>query len=367
MHPSNDVRIFHKECLSLAGAGYRVNFLVAGVNRESEIIQNVRIAGFKKLKSKPLHLLFSPFNAFVKAINTKSAIYHLHDPNLILCGILLKLFNKKVVYDIHENVYESILEKHWISKRMRRFLANLYLLFEKAGVRLFDFLILAEKSYKERFPRKSIVIQNFPKLDYLSEKADKNFSGQLNFIYTGIISFDRGLSEMLEIIRKLLNRGFDLKLFLYGYFYDEKTKKFFFEYLNKKQLAQNIFHKGFLDIKELYKIFPEMHIGFNLLKPIRNYRRSLATKVFDYMANGLPVINSDIVIYKSYIQNENAGMLINNNNINEAVDKIAFLIRRPDRLAGMSGNGRKASLLKYNWKNEEKKLLSLYHNLLKTL
>ena len=51
------------------------------------------------------------FRCFWLALKTNSKIYHFHDPELIPYAILLRLFGKKVIYDVHEDLPEDIVKK----------------------------------------------------------------------------------------------------------------------------------------------------------------------------------------------------------------------------------------------------------------
>jgi hypothetical protein len=57
------------------------------------------------------------WQVYRKALKTDADIYHLHDPELMPLGLLLKLQRKKVIYDVHENLPKQISIKHWINPR----------------------------------------------------------------------------------------------------------------------------------------------------------------------------------------------------------------------------------------------------------
>lgn len=59
----------------------------------------------------------------VQALLQKAEIYHLHNPDTLPIIILLRIFGKKVIYDIHEDFSKKILIKNWIPKLLRRPLA----------------------------------------------------------------------------------------------------------------------------------------------------------------------------------------------------------------------------------------------------
>jgi len=83
------------------------------------------------------------------------------------------------------------------------------------------------------------------------------------------------------------------------------------------------------------------------------------------MATGLPVIASNFLFWKKIIKENKCGLSVNPLNPKEIAVAIKFLIEHPNEAKKMGENGKKAVLKKYNWENEEKKLIKIYQNLLK--
>ena len=88
------------------------------------------------------------------------------------------------------------------------------------------------------------------------------------------------------------------------------------------------------------------------------------TKLFEYMQAGLPVICTDFILWKDIIDKWNCGLCVSPNNIEELHQAMSYLIDNPSVALEMGYNGRKAIFTEFNWGIEEKKLLSLYKNLI---
>lgn len=72
---------------------------------------------------------------FKLALKEKADVYHFHDPELILIGILLKLKRVKIVYDVYEEYSKDTLYKDWIKNRyIKPSIAFLYIVMEKMGI-----------------------------------------------------------------------------------------------------------------------------------------------------------------------------------------------------------------------------------------
>ena len=86
-------------------------------------------------------------------------------------------------------------------------------------------------------------------------------------------------------------------------------------------------------------------------------------KLFEYMMAGLPVICTNFILWKEVVEENDCGICVNPNNVNEITDAINYLINNLDIAKQMGENGRKMVQKKYNWESEEKKLLEIYRSL----
>ena len=76
VHSSDDTRVFHKECVSLARAGYDVTLVAPGESREE---LGVHIVGVGEKPVGTLNRLTSPFvkYAYEAALALDCELYHL--------------------------------------------------------------------------------------------------------------------------------------------------------------------------------------------------------------------------------------------------------------------------------------------------
>ena len=106
------------------------------------------------------------------------------------------------------------------------------------------------------------------------------------------------------------------------------------------------------------------HVGLSILLPIDNYLESYSTKIFEYMAIGLPVITSDFELYRKVIEKHKCGFCVNPNDPVELANKIEYFTTHSSAILEMGKNGIAAAKTHYNWKRQEEKLIKAYSKVL---
>src|SRR5580704_2731326 len=140
-HPVFDVRIFHKECKTLVRAGYDVT-LVAG-HTESLSVDGVTIKAVTPAKGRFERWFRTTAAVYRAAVAVDADVYHFHDPELIPVGLLLRAQGKKVIYDLHEDLPQTVPYKPYVPKWMRRPLARVLAMVESLAVGRFSGLVAA--------------------------------------------------------------------------------------------------------------------------------------------------------------------------------------------------------------------------------
>src|SRR5690606_42145408 len=84
-HPRFDVRIFHKQCTSLAGAGYDVSLVVAD-GRGDERTNGVAVLDVGASRGRLDRVRNAPTRVLRRALELEADLYHPPVPDLIPMG-----------------------------------------------------------------------------------------------------------------------------------------------------------------------------------------------------------------------------------------------------------------------------------------
>jgi len=299
----------------------------------------------------------------LEAFRSDGDLYHIHDPDLLLVGIILRLSGKRVIYDIHEDLPTKILLKMYLPRQIRRPLKWIVELAENAAARFMSGLIAATPTLRDRFlrvHRNTVVVNNFPILDEFARPGHVEWKSRGRAVtYFGGISEARGIEEMLAAMH-LLPHTLGVTLELAGWFYE---KTLLYE-LEAKPEWQHVNWHGALDRISLTSLLNRVQAGLVILRPEKSFITSQPTKLFEYMAAGIPVIASDFPLWRNIIQGADCGILVNPLDAGSIAEAIQRLITNPSEAEAMGQRGRGAIEKSFNWKNEEQTLLSFYSGLL---
>jgi glycosyltransferase involved in cell wall biosynthesis len=355
IHPAGDTRIFVKECTSLARAGFEV-FLVA-VNAKEQMINGVQIVSVKVAESGRLkRMLFTTKKVYQKALELDADIYHFHDPELIPSGLKLIARGKKVIYDVHEDIPKQILAKYYIPGPFRKLISRYVERLEKRAAKKFSWIVTATPFIRDLFLKYSnhvTEVCNFPLAGELTAAVPYHTRPK-QLCYVGSITRARGILEMIQAMDKL-----PYTLHLCGEFSPASLREEALKLPGWKQVVEH----GFAPREVVRTVLESSRIGMVTLHPIINYMDAYPVKMFEYMMAGIPVIASDIPLWKQIVDETGAGICVDPLNPEAIRKAIVSLMEDEATSVKMGEAGRKAVMSKYNWNNEEIKLLAIYKTL----
>lgn len=357
-HPRHDVRIFVKECRSLARAGHEVTLVVAD-GRGDEMRDGVRIVDVGAPAGRLDRALRAARRVTDFAMRSDATICHLHDPELVPGGLRLKRAGKKVVFDSHEDLPRQILEKPYLARPVRRVVSMAAEAYENYACRRLDGIVGATPLIRDRFGRinpNAVNVNNFPILGELETVERRAPDGPPTVLYVGAITAARGIRQMVDAMDRVRS---DASLSLAGRFSEPSLRD---EMAGKPGWAR-VHEAGFLDRTGIRDTMAGAVAGLVTLQPVPAYIDALPIKLFEYMSAGLPVIASDFPVWRAIVEEHDCGLLVDPRDPGAIAAAIDMVIAHPERALEMGRNGSEAVKRKFNWGFEEKKLLAFYASL----
>lgn len=355
VHPRHDVRIFLKQCRSLARRGHEVSLVVAD-GRGNERREGVHIVDVGAPTGRLSRMVTTARRVAERARTLEADIYHLHDPELIPGGLRLKRSGAAVVFDAHEDLPRQILAKAYIRPPLRRAVAVAAGGFERWACARLDGIVAATPHIGARFqginPRTETV-NNYPIVDELLEPVDQPGEDRRHVIYAGSITGVRGAREIVDAMAAVET---DTRLLLAGSFAEPRLED---EVAARPGWAR-VEKLGHIDRRQLASALARSAAGLVTLHPVQAYRDALPVKMFEYMSAGLPVIASNFPAWREIVEERECGLCVDPLDPRQIAAAIDRLVGDPELAARMGRNGRALVLAERNWAVEEAKLARFY-------
>jgi glycosyltransferase involved in cell wall biosynthesis len=365
VHPPFDIRIFHKECKSLAAAGYDVTLIAPfDAPAEPHHVDGVAIRAVPRSSHRFQRLTRTVWRVYREAIKQTADVYHFHDPELIPVGLLLRLRGKKVVYDIHEDLPRCMPYKPYLPKWVGRAVAGTVEMLENFASRFFSALVAATPGIAVRFSAindRTVIVNNYPLMTELLAVPKRPWEERdVAVTYVGSsVSASRGAVEMVQAMG-LLPPHFEASLALAGPFLPANLQ----DALATEPGWNRVRVLGMLPRPEVANVLSRARAGLVVEHPEPNYVAGKPIKMYEYMAAGIPVISSDFPLWRQIVDGAGCGLCVDSLNPHKISEAIHYLLTHPKEAEEMGQRGRQAIIERYNWDREKRKLLHLYAELM---
>lgn len=350
-HRAGDPRIFRKEACTLARAGYEVVYVVP--HERDEVVDGVRIRAVPVPRNGRERLTRTVWQVARRAwAEGPGAVVHLHDSDLLPVGFALKAAGRRVVYDAHEDTPLQMGYQHWIPRPWRPLAAAGFAALEVAAGRVFDGVIAAEPDNAARF-REALLIRNYPIPEELEAPDALPYAARPPVVlYVGTLTRVRGLAEMVRAVQAL-PAELGVELVLGGSFHPVSLRA-------EVEGVPRVRIAGYLDRPAVAHWLGRARVGLVVLHPTPKYVAAYPTKLFEYMAAGVPVVASDFPSWRAIVEGERCGLVVDPLDVDAIAGAIRWLLAHPEEAEAMGRRGREAVRARYAWEGEGRRLVAFY-------
>ncbi len=293
---------------------------------------------------------------------------HIHDLPLAKIGIgLSKIYNLKVILDLHENWPQYIEVADHTNTFIGKILSSKkqWIKYEVEMVKSADEVITVAEEMKERLMRfgvkKNENIHVIPNTYDLSKKNHSNdFSPDKNYFtlfYSGGIDSIRGIQYIIYALKEIINDMPNIRFWIIG---KGRYEKHLREYVIDNKLEKNIVFWGWQNPSEINKMLSQSDIA--VIPHIRSVQTDCSSpnKLFEYMMARKTILSSNCKSVERIINETQCGIVYKHDSIEDIVDKIKMLYNHKEILKQYETNGYNAIINKYNWQNTIKNIDKIY-------
>lgn len=356
-HPPDDIRVFQKECVTLAEAGYEV-VLVAPAPRDLTV-QGVRIAAVRPA-AKRMHRITSVLPQVLRrAWKERAAVYHFHDPELILAGLLLRLGGRRVIYDVHENYPAEIQRsRKYIPSWARRPAAAMMGLLERVAGWSFNAVVTVSAPIAARFPAaKTHIVRNYPRLEQVTDpELCMPYAQRPSMVlFTGGFLRARCARAIVQAAGELVAEN--AQVVVVGPMESEDLR----DELARMPGWPRVDYRGRVNQRAVAELLGQARVGLVLNVARPDFVEISTNKLYEFMAAGVPVIVSPIPSWRQAVQTEGCGVVADEAELSRAIDG---LLADVQRAASMGERGAIAARERYDWRSQAAILLQCYEQVL---
>ncbi|WP_373598233.1 glycosyltransferase [Paraclostridium bifermentans] len=284
-----------------------IEYLLVGWNRSGEKINKKNTIYFeeKALYGARLKNIFKKikWNMFlVKTLVSKKDEYnviHACDFDTALPSLIMKAFNKRIVFDVFDWVGNSNLSGVPMIEFLIR---NL----EKLAANKSDHIIICDEGRKEQMHIKNNNIHVLPNIPYIDKNILRSLkeykpSENINISYVGIFDRSRNIEQLLKLAS--LNKNITLNIAGFG-----ALQEIVEEYTKK---CENIVYYGKVDYAKSLEIMKNSDIiAAMYCKNIHNHIYAAPNKYYEALMLGKPIITTKGTLIGNNVEKNQVGFVI---------------------------------------------------------
>jgi glycosyltransferase involved in cell wall biosynthesis len=367
IHPDFDGRIW-RHARSLVEVGCQVRLVCPWLVADGEVRDGVELLPFRRVQQRSLRPLLIPLRlgARLLPLVREADVVHFHDIDILPWMALLSTI-RPVVYDVHENYPDEMLVREWIPRVLRTPLYHAVRITEGMLARIVRNCVLVVPAQDRRFSSRRLRVvhmRNYGSRHLLAGVRDDYPARKNVVIFTGAHHDTNGSMLLLDIVARCRARGLDVTFMMTNRFASEAFRRRFSAEIERLDIAGRIIIRPYIAAHQIMTLLNEATVAISPNLRVSTQEKGIHTKLFEYMAAGLPIIASDLPNQSEFIGGAKAGILARPEEPETFVDALAQLIGDRSYAREVGLNGRRAFLEKYSWESQIPSLMNFYDAIL---
>ncbi len=354
-HRLPDMRIYDRLIRALLAAGYRVTLIGRSDARPyaTEPVDDMMVPD----RARGIIDRIATLVRIVRhALATDADLYHFHDPDLLPAGVLVRALKARpVIYDIHELYRVKFALKAQRRPLMARLITGVFAVVEDVCARLIGNVSAVYQESVDHFRRlgcRAVLTPNFASRRIYADRepTDAEWAARSKrMVYVGVVNPLRGALVMIEAARKARERVPGLELIITRRFYKPSDEQPVMELLARPGYENLVRWAPDTPGDELPAVVRQAAIGLSPLQDVGQYRVAVPSKFFDYMAESLAIIASDLPPSRTYVADVGCGLIVPPADVDAWADAMVTLLNDPQHARALGRVGRTAFLERFNW------------------
>ena len=225
---------------------------------------------------------------------------HIHNPPdfLIVAATIPKLLGAKVIFDVHD-LSDDIFAMRFGPRPGAGLFDQALRLVESAATRFADFVITVHEPYRRELAARGVPLE---KTTVVMNTVDERLlpsghraargDGSFRVVYHGTMTPPYGVSLVVDAVAKIAGDVPELGLDIFG---SGDAVPEIEELVDELGVSDRVRLSGrYLPHTEVLESIQQASVGVIPNLPVRFNRMALSTKLFEYVALGIPVVSADL-------------------------------------------------------------------------
>lgn len=362
IHADFDARIW-KYARTLAARGHRIELVCPWNVPSGEVRDGVRFHTFARVEARRRRLVDVPRRILpvLRRVLPHVELVHFHDLDLLPWMAAIALV-KPVVYDVHENYAEEMLTRPYVPDPLRRPTAFAVRWGQFAlALPIRNCILVAESQEPDFDPRifHRMYVRNYASRELLRSVAPDYRRRAPAVVFSGAQHPNNGSLLLLDIAERLLARAPEVPFYTVDRFISPGFRAHVAGEVERRRLT-NVVQLPPVPPHELMTLLNRATIAISPNLRVPQQIKGVHTKLFEYMAAGLPIVASDLPHQVEVVAGNDAGLLARPEDPGSFVDAILRLLRDPELAERLGRNGRRAFETLYSWEPQMPDLERFY-------
>ncbi|MBI1767372.1 MAG: hypothetical protein HY015_05415 [Bacteroidetes bacterium] len=310
LKPADEPRMFERMGQSLAANGYEV-FIAGFPSSMGKSLSAIHLLPHKKFKRISLARIKVRFKILKEAFSIRPEVFIISTHELIGVAILYRIFSgRKIVYDVQEDYWKNIMYTRAWPIVIRPLIAYMVRLKETVTSPFFSKFLLAERCYENELlftKRKSLIVENKCRVpdNFFRQPSSNN----VKLIFTGTIAESTGVSQAIELTKKLHAVDPRIQLQIIGHFPQPR----YFQKIESEIAAYSFISLvggDFVSHEKIMEAIGSAHFGIVFYPSSPHTKNKIPSKLYEYLTCQLPILLQDNKVWVNLCQPFNSAIVI---------------------------------------------------------
>lgn len=284
---------------------------------------------------------------------------------LVLAPLAQRLRSARVILDVHDLMTDLFAVRLNVGRWDPKY--ELLSLTERACLRYADRVMTVHRPYADEITRRTrgrvtpAVVMNSAD-DALFPHRQEVPSGSCLILYHGSLFERYGVLDLVRAFATMRSQVDDARLWLAG---DGDCRGDLLREAQRYELGQDVWvSDGMLPAEEIRGLLPQAHVGVIPNQPNQLNKYALSTKLFEYVATGVPVVCAGLPTLRAHFA-EDELVFYEPGSVDDLANKLLWAAEHPQEMNERAGRASAHYDAEYSWPRQRAAFLELLESCLR--